>query len=184
MGELIPRAMKKQKKAFKDTIFGKIVGKAGNILTDVPGIVLKAASGNYLGAVADVMGELSASNNPAASGLLNELTLQLKQIELEFAKVELEETKLYLLDTQNARNKEIEIIKSGASNWFQYLAGIFGLILLSFCLYVLVYITVPEPNRDLFVHFLGIIEGIALAIFNYQFGSSKGSKDKTKLLGK
>ena len=177
--------MKKEKKAFKDTLFGKIVGKAGDILTDVPGIVSKAASGNVLGAISDVAGQFAKQpNNPQAKTLLNELTLQMEQIRLEFARVELKETELYLADTQNARNKEIEIIKSGKTNWFQYLVGIFGLILMGFCLYVLVYITVPEANRDFFVHYLGIIEGIALSIFNYQFGSSRGSKDKTNLLGK
>lgn len=178
--------MSKEKKAFKDTLFGKIVNKGKDILLDVPGIAVKVASGNFLGAVADVMGELSdkAETNPQAKELLNELTLQLKQIELEFARVDLEETQAYLADTQNARSKEISMIQAGASNWFQYLVGCVGLAMLGFCLYVLVYVVIPEQNRDLFLHFLGIIEGIAISIFTYEFGSSKGSKEKTKLMGK
>lgn len=178
--------MSKEKKAFKDTLFGKIVNKGKDILTDVPGIVRKAAKGDYLGAVADVMGEFSskASTNPQAKALLNELTIQFKQIELEFARVELEETKIYLLDVQNARSKEIELAKLGKNNWFHYFVGVSAILLLGFCLYALVFLTIPEANRGLFNHFIGIIEGVSLTVYHYEYGSSKGSKDKTNLLSK
>lgn len=176
--------MSKEKKAFKDTLFGKIVNKGKDILTDVPGIIVKAASGNYLGAVADVMGELSSSSNPQAKTLLNELTIQMKQIDLEFARVELEETKAYLGDVQNARAREVEYVKMGKTDWMQIIVGILGLIMLGFNLYAIVFLDIPEENETLFTHFMGIIEGVALSIFGYYFGSSKGSKDKTNLIGK
>ena len=85
--------MKKVKKPFNQTIFGKIVGKAGNLISDVPGLIAKAASGNPLGAIADVVAELTGKKgDPKAQAILNELMLEMKKIELEFAKIDLEET--------------------------------------------------------------------------------------------
>jgi uncharacterized membrane protein HdeD (DUF308 family) len=85
-------------------------------------------------------------------------------------------------DVQNARNREIELAKSGKKDWFQIVVGMMGLIMLTFCLYVLVYVTIPIDNKTLFVHFIGIIEGVALSIYGYYFGSSKSSSDKTKMM--
>jgi hypothetical protein len=86
--------MAKEKKAFKDTLFGKIVGKAGNIIPDVIGIAAKVVSGDIAGALDEVKHHLTNSNDPASEGLLNELTLQRYQIMLELARVELEEFKI------------------------------------------------------------------------------------------
>ena len=176
---------KKEKKAFKDTTFGKILGKAGDIVEDSAGYILKATiGGDPMGAVQDLVGDLTKSKNPKAKPLLNELQLKMAEIELEFSKIELEETKAYLGDVQNARSREMEYVRAGKRDWFQIVVGTLGLLMLGFVLYVLVYRHLPEANRDLFIHFLGIIEGIAIAIFNYYFGSSKGSKDKTDIMGK
>ena len=177
--------MSKEKKAFKDTVFGKILGKAGDIVPDVAGAVLKATvGGNPMGAVQDVIGALSNSKDPKAKDIVTELNLKMAEIELEFSKVELEETKAYLGDVQNARQREIELAKSGKRDWFQIIVGSLGIIMLGFCLYVLVYKHIPAENKDLFIHFLGIIEGVSISIYNYYFGSSKGSKDKTSLMKK
>tara|TARA_R110000765_G_scaffold93781_3_gene176750 strand:- start:170 stop:676 length:507 start_codon:yes stop_codon:yes gene_type:complete len=83
--------MGKEKKAFKDTLFGKIVSKAGSIVQDIPKVVGQVASGNYLGAIATVAGDLAKSDNPEAPIILNELTLKMAAIEVELAKIELEE---------------------------------------------------------------------------------------------
>ncbi len=85
--------MKKEKKKFKDTIFGKIVGKAGDMISDVPAIIGQVATGNYIGAVATLAGNLTASDHPESNNLLSELNLKMKKIELEFARVDLEEFK-------------------------------------------------------------------------------------------
>lgn len=177
--------MSKEKKAFKDTTFGKILSKAGGLIVDAPGIILKATvGGDPMGAVGDVIKELSGSKDPKAKEIITELDLKRAEIELEFSKVELEETKAYLGDVQNARQREIELAKTGKKDWFQIVVGIIGLVMLGFCLFVLVYKTIPGENRTLFIHFIGIIEGIAISIFSYYFGSSKGSSDKTKMMSK
>ncbi len=103
--------MGKEKKAFRDTIFGKILGKAGNIVGDSAGLILKATvGGDPVGAAKDLLKELAGSKDPKAKAIHTELSLKFAEIELEFSRIELEETKAYLADTQNARSKEIEYI--------------------------------------------------------------------------
>lgn len=48
----------------------------------------------------------------------------------------------------------------------------------------LIYREIPVENVSILIHVLGIIEGAFMAIVSYEFGSSKGSKQKTDLLGK
>lgn len=87
--------MEKEKKAFKDTLFGKIVNKAAHVIPDVAGIALQAATGDIKGAIQNLKGQLidaSLGGSIKAQPILTELDLQMAQIELEFARVQLEET--------------------------------------------------------------------------------------------
>lgn len=171
--------MSKEKKAFKDTLFGKIVSKAGNLIPDAIGVATKVISGNFSGAIDDVLGHLSKSNDPKAKQIITELTLQRDQILLEFSRVELEETKAVLLDIQDARanRKDSDVM-------FNFVT-VFGLILCAFIVYAITFIEVPAENKDLFTHLVGIVEGaIFIKIFTFFFGSSAGSKKKTQLLKK
>jgi len=86
--------MGKEKKAFKDTLFGKIVSKAGGIIKDVPTVMGQVAAGNYIGAIATVAGNLENSKDPKAPQILNELTIKMEEIKLELARVELEEFRI------------------------------------------------------------------------------------------
>lgn len=180
--------MSKEKKAFKDTTFGKILGKAGDIVPDAIGVGLKVIKGDIGGAFDDVIHHLTNNKDPKkkelAEELVTELTNRRDEIFNELKRIELEETQAYLADVQNARSREMEYVKHGRTDWFQIIVGSLGLIMLGFVLYVLVYKHIPDDNKTLFMHFIGIIEGVALSIFNYYYGSSKGSKDKTAMLGK
>lgn len=86
--------MAKDKKKFKDTLFGKIIEKAGGIITDVPKIMGQVATGNYVGAIATAAGNLAGSKDEKSNEILNELTIKSKEIELELSRVELEEFKV------------------------------------------------------------------------------------------
>lgn len=85
---------KKEKKKFKDTMFGKIVGKAGGLIGDVPKIMGQVATGNYAGAINTVIDELSGNDSPEAQSIVSELQLKFEEIKLELARVELEEFKI------------------------------------------------------------------------------------------
>ncbi len=180
--------MSKEKKAFKDTVFGKIVGKAGNVIPDVLGVGMKVMKGDVAGAFDDVMGHLKNNKDPKKKALVDEITTELTnrrdEIFNELKRIELEETQSYLADIQNARGREIEYVKMGKVDWMQRIVGLLGLGMLGFNLYAIVFLNIPEKNETLFTHFMGIIEGVALSIFSYYFGSSKGSSDKTNILEK
>ncbi len=174
----------KIKKPFKDTIIGKIVAKAGDIIKDVPTIITQAVSGNYAGAIATLIDNLTESDDPKAKQLLKELELKRMAIEKEMAEIELKERELIIQDLNSARTREVELAKAGYNDWLQKVVGIIALLILMFVAYVIVFITIPATNRELFIHFIGVAEGISLPIFAYYFGSSKGSSDKNRLIGK
>jgi len=170
--------MSKEKKAFKDTLFGKILGKAGDIVGDSAGIILKATvGGNPMGAAQDLLKELSGSNNPKAKPILDEMNLKMAEIELEFSKVDLEETVAYLGDIQNARQREISMANSGKSDWFMYVVGMFVLVSLVGVVYVALFVEVKDENMFYFI--AGNVFTMTMTVVGYFFGSSKGSKDKT-----
>jgi hypothetical protein len=172
--------MAKEKKAFKDTTFGKILNKAGNVLPDVAGLAFKAITGNPMGAVEDAIGHLTGKKDAASVSVLNDLTIKKAEIELEFARVELQETQAYLADTQNARSREIAMANSGKSDWFMYVVGILVLGAFLGVVYVALFVEVKDEN--LFYFISGNVFSMVMTVVAYFYGSSKGSKDKTKLI--
>jgi hypothetical protein len=42
----------------------------------------------------------------------------------------------------------------------------------------------PEGNREIVIHILGIIEGAVMTIVNFYYGSSKGSQKKNDTIDK
>ncbi len=47
----------------------------------------------------------------------------------------------------------------------------------------LIYRQIPEGNKEILIHLLGIVEGAVMTIVGYEFGSSKGSQKKDDMLG-
>ena len=55
--------------------------------------------------------------------------------------------------------------------------GIVGLVSFCFMIYAVVYLEVPENNKEVFINILGISQGIVLSIFGFYYGSAvKGNK--------
>lgn len=106
------------------------------------------------------------------------------QIALNKAKeYDLAEIELYLDDVQDARNREIEIAKTGKKDPMMLITGIVGVLVFVFMVVAIVFKPELQDNK-LLIHLLGMVEGVAITIFSYYYGSSKGSKDKTALLKK
>ena len=61
------------------------------------------------------------------------------------------------------------------------ITGLIGVSVFVFMVVAIVFMPELQENK-LLIHLLGMVEGVAITIFSYYFGSSKGSKDKTKLL--
>ena len=43
---------------------------------------------------------------------------------------------------------------------------------------------IPEGNREIIIHTLGLIEGVIVSIAAYYWGSSSGSKEKTDAMSR
>jgi hypothetical protein len=142
------------KKPFKETKLGKFllgskssVGDAiGDLLPDsgILGIVKK---------LIDTDPDLSADEKEQAHKHLVDL------YELE------------VKDRDSARKREVNLRKYG-TDWMFNATGVVGLAAFAFLVYTVVTTEVPETNKEIFIHLLGIVEGVALSIFGYYFGSS------------
>lgn len=138
--------MSKEKKPFWDTNLGKIVSSISGILPKegVLGVIRNVIDGN------------------------DTLTPDEKESALNEA---LEAYKIEVNDRQSARNREVKSKKYG-TDWMMNLTGIIGLSAFAFLVYTVVNVEVPETNREIFIHMIGIVEGIILSIFGYYYGSA------------
>ena len=173
-------AKKKERKGLsllKDGKLSRFIDKAKAVFPDVAEVGLDVLMGkNPVGAIRDKLEEKKGQDE-RADALLREYYKD----ELEYDK---ELTALDVQDRADARARQVALVKLGQFDLMFYLSGIIGLGAFGFCVYALIYVAIPEANRELFIHMLGIIEGIAISIFSFHFGSSKSSKDKTKTLEK
>ena len=78
---------------------------------------------------------------------------------------------LEVMDRDSARVREVKVKKYGI-DWMFNATGIVGLLSFAFLVYTVVTTEVPESNKEIFIHLLGIVEGVALSIFGYYYGSA------------
>jgi hypothetical protein len=140
------------KKPFKDTKVGKFItdklpGFVGDILPDkgVLGIVKNLIDNDP---------ELSAEDKAA----MHQEVVDLYRLEVE--------------DRDSARRREVEKAKTGGLDFMFNVTGIIGLLSFAFIIYAIVYLQIPENNKEVWIHTIGIIEGIVLSIFGYFYGSA------------
>jgi len=163
----------KEKKPFKETGFGRFLNKAGKHIGTVIEVGAELASGDIAGALDVVRGKIQESSMAESEKikLLHEMELN----RMDWAK---EIYELEVRDRESARGREAHMALAGMRDWFQYVVGSVGLLCFVFVIYTLIFRVVPESNREMFIHLLGIIEGVVISIFSYYFGSSLGSKRK------
>ena len=143
--------MKKNKK-FKDTKVGQF------ILKKIP---------SFVGDILPEKGVLGVVKNLIDSD--PELTSQDKT-QLNNELIEL--YKLEIADRDSARKREVEKAKTGGFDFMFNLTGVIGLGAFAFIIYAIVYLQIPESNKEVWIHLIGICEGIVLSIFGYFFGSA------------
>ena len=146
--------MPKDKKPFKETGLGKFLLGAGSTIIDVVGDVLPDKG--LLGVVKKLIDkdpDLSEDQKAEAHDKLVELY------------------RLEVADRDSARKREVNLRKYG-TDWMFNLTGIVGLAAFAFLVYTVVTTQVPESNKEIFIHLIGIVEGVALSIFGYYFGSA------------
>ena len=134
------------KKPFKEA-------KVGKVLSKLTGILPKEG-------VLGIVKNLLDSDDT--------LTPEEKKQALEQA---LEAYKIEVSDRDSARKREVELRKYGA-DWMFNATGVVGLLAFAFLVYTVVTTEVPASNKEIFIHMIGIVEGVALSIFGYYFGSA------------
>ena len=81
-------------------------------------------------------------------------------------------------DRDSARRREVEVAKTDKSDWLFSLTGVVGLGSFAVVIWAILALEIPAENKHMFVHLIGIIEGVALSIFGFYFGTSM--KDQKK----
>jgi hypothetical protein len=149
------------KKNFKETKIGKFLTEKGSGIMDI---------------VDDFIPPLKVVTN------LIDRDERLTPEEREAAKILAIQTyEIEVKDRDSARNREIEIAKSGKKDVLQLSAGFTALV--TFILMVIaVVFGFAGTEKAIFHQLMGIIEGVALTVFAYYFGTSKSSSEKTKSL--
>jgi len=143
------------RKKFKDTKIGKFLSEKAPKILQVVGDILPERGA--LGIVKNLI-NLSDDLSPEDKQMLTEEILKLEELELK--------------DRESARNREIEIAKIHKYDFLFYLTGIIGLAAFCFMIYAIVYLKIPAENKEVWIHLIGITEGIVISIFGYYFGSS------------
>lgn len=153
--------MSEEKKPFKETGLGKIL--LGVLPSVVKGASKVLPDSGVLGVIKNLIDtdpDMSEEEKAAAHDQLVELY------------------KLEVQDRDSARKREAAIVASGGRDWMMTLTGIIGLAAFGFLVYTVVTTKVPETNKEIFIHMIGIVEGVALSIFGYYFGSASKKDDK------
>lgn len=141
-------------KKIKDTAIGKFLKeKAPNVLKVVGDVLPESGTLGIIKNIIDGEPELTPEEK--------------KQIHLQIVEL----YNLEVKDRDSARNREVEIIKTGATDWMMNVTGAVGLFAFVFLIIAIVFITVPEHNKELMIHTTGIVEGIVLSIVGYYYGS-------------
>lgn len=146
-------------KKFKDTKLGKFLGKTAPHILDIAGDLLPDAG---------------------VLGIVKNLVEKDEKISPEDKKEALAQTKemyeLEIKDRDSARNREIEVKKTGDKDLMMILTGIVGLLSFMFVIYAVVY-EEGVLHNELFVHLMGMIEGVVISnIFAYYYGTSSEKK--------
>ena len=143
------------KKKFKDT-------KVGQFLKDKAPKIL-----DTIGDVLPDKGVLGIVKNLISSS--DELSPEDKAVAFDHIK---DMFALEVQDRESARNREIEISKIHKFDFLFYLTGLVGLGVFCFIVYAIVYLQIPDQNKEIWIHLIGISEGVVLSIFGYYFGSA------------
>jgi len=150
------------------TIAPPIGGMAANVLKGVLGLDKEATEGEVMHAVSNATPEQLLDLKNAE----NEFKLKLKELDVDVLKLDKE-------DRDSARKMQVKT-KSPVPAILSIVitAGFFGV------LYIMLINGVPEGEKDVLHIMVGVLGTAWIAVVNYWFGSSNGSKEKTELMGK
>jgi hypothetical protein len=160
-----------------DTLLGILKGIAPVLATAVAG----PAGGAAVGWIASKLGIDDATVEGVTQALTSnpEMTMKLKELDFEYAKLEQQ-------DRDSARKAYAEVATSQyATKLDKMVVPILalGTVALAFLFIgILIFIDVATDQQQMIIFALGFITSSAGQVLSFYFGSSQGSKDKTKEL--
>lgn len=149
----------KDKKFLRDTKFGALLKDKAPKVFEVIGDVLP--NSGALGLVKNII-QHSDDIDPETKKMLHDQLI--------------ESYKTEVADRDSARKREVEIAKVRKFDLMFNLTGIVGLGSFSFLVYAIVYLSIPEGNKEIWIHLIGITEGITISLFGYFYGSAMRDK--------
>jgi hypothetical protein len=156
-------------KKLKDTKFGQFLAQKLPDAIELVGDILPDKGG--LGLIKNIINRGDLTDDAK------------KEVLEQFHAFELEMYQLQIEDLSSARAREVDIAKTGRTDWLMYAAGVTALG--TFILMVIAVIFIKEVTHNpLFHQLMGIIEGVALTVFAYYFGTSKSSSEKNDIIKK
>jgi hypothetical protein len=160
-----------------DTLLGLLKGVAPVLATAIAG----PAGGAAVGWLADKLGVPDATVEGITEALTGnpELTMKLKELDLEYAKMD-------AADRDSARKAYAAVATSEhATKLDKAVVPVLalGTVALAFLFIgILIFIDVATDQQQMIIFALGFITSSAGQVLSFYFGSSQGSKDKTKEL--
>lgn len=140
------------------------------------GKILGTQSKQIIDAVSTVLDEVITNKEELAKVKLDaekEINRHIEAMREQLVKIE----ELEVKDRETARGRESEVVKAtGRFDYMMWGLAASGIGMLFYALYQLVNSEIA--NKELFTHFVGIIEGVVVSIYSYYFGSSLGSRIK------
>jgi hypothetical protein len=136
--------------------------------------------GAAVGMIADKLGLSDKTVEAVTSALTSnpENLQKLKEMELEFYKVD-------AADRNSARTREVEMAKADVHFITKNITSLLAIGILAGSLVVALlvfFVDFPDSQENILIFVLGSLFSIATQVVSYYFGSSQGSKDKTKEL--
>jgi hypothetical protein len=113
---------------------------------------------------------------------------ELMRLRIEDDKLDLAELQMLLKDTNDARQREVQIANSDKAPLLNKIVTpvlALSILLLTFVLFGVVMFDntpVEASRKDILIYILGVLSAIGSQITSYYFGSSAGSKEKTDAL--
>lgn len=158
------------------------------LIAQVAPTVVRWVAGDESGKAAEQAAELamrvsgSGSVEEAIQRIRTDQELQRKyQIALVQEETRLEA--LYLEDRQSARARDVELRKAGYNNPRADILAIIAITALAGLGWMMVFKQLPDgPGRDLLLMIAGALIAVVKDVYSFEFGSSRGSKEKTILL--
>jgi hypothetical protein len=139
--------------------------------------------GAALGFLADKLGVPKEQTDNIVNALQGIDPLKLKELEQDFAKWQIEEQdkviQSYLADTADARKRDSDIRKAGQHNYRADWIVVMIFAGMVACFYVaLQHVGIDEFGKNIILTLLGVLISEWKQITNFEFGSTRGSKDK------